>query len=499
MGDEEKGKGHGGKVMAKFHSYDPEHVARIEKKLVRRLDTRIMPLVVIVYIFCYLDRNSITQARLYGLQKDTKTRGAMYNTAIAMFSAGYVATQLPSTVLMTKLRPSIYLPTTIIVWAIVSGCTAAVHNPAGLLIARFVLGLVEAPFYPGAVYFLSCWYTKRELGIRMALLASGGGLSSAFAGLISAGILQNMEHVDHLQTWRWLFILEACATITLAVVALIFLPDYPRTTKWLSEEERIVAQGRIAADAASSEVLDEERVSIMYGIKIALQDPRTWLFAGMQMCASCATSFSRFFPTLIQGLGFKSNFTTLLLTSPPYVFSFIWSIVVAWLADRKQARSPFAGASMLLAIVGTVMLIALPVEQRWVRYAFCFFVAAGSHGVSATTYTWLSSTIVRPPIKRAAAIGIVNSISSTASLWDSYFWLDIYSPSFRVSWGASLAFMTLGLALIITLRLVLQRGNRRFDELASRVDPEGRYDPAAISALDEEERRAVKDGFRFII
>jgi type II secretory pathway pseudopilin PulG len=330
----------------------------------------------------------------------------------------------------------------------------------------------------------------------MAFLISGIVLSNAFAGLISSGILEGMKNVGHLSTWRWLFLLEGCATIVIAMVALIFLPDYPSTTKWLSEEECVVAQGRLAADAASSEVLDEERVSIIYGVKIALQDPRTWLFAGMQMCASCAISYSHFFPTLIQGLGFKSNFTTLLLTSPPYVFAFICSMSMAWLADRKQARSPFAGASMVLAIVGTVLLMAIPVEQRWVRYAFCFLVAAGSFGVYSTTYTWLSSTIIRPPIKRAAAIGIANTISNAAALWASYFWLDTYSPSFRVSWGASLAFMALGLGIIITLRLVLQRGNRRFDELASRVD---RYDPAAIAALDEEEQRAVKDGFRFII
>ncbi|KAG4443236.1 hypothetical protein IFR05_001279 [Cadophora sp. M221] len=485
-----------GYVMTTFHSYSLDHQKQVEKKLVRRIDIRIMPLVVIIYIFSYLDRNSITQARLYGLQKDTHVTGAVYNTAIAIFSVGYVIMQLPSTVLMTKLRPSIYLPTCMIAWAIVSGSTAATNSPAGLLIARFMLGVIEAPFYPGAVYFLSCWYTKKELGIRMAFLISGLLLSNAFAGLISAGILSGMAGVGNLAAWRWLFILEGLATIAIAVVALIFLPDYPATTKWLSEEETIVAQGRLAKDAGSADVLDEEKVPMFTGIKWALKDPRTWMFACLQMSAAAAISYSHFFPTLIQELGFHNNTTTLLLTSPPYVCAFLWSLGLALNADKVQKRSPHAAVSMTIGIVGAILLIAVPGHYKYPRYAFTFLVASGSFGVYSTTYTWLSSTIVRPPLKRAAAIGIANTISNCAALFGGYFWLDIYSPLFRESWGCELAFMFLGLATILTLRLVLQRANKAFDKLAAEIDPN---DSAAMAALDDDSQRAVLNGFRYVI
>jgi len=98
-----------GPVMTKYRSYSPEFSKETERKLLRRIDKRILPLVVIIYIFNYMDRNSTTQARLYGLQKDTHVHGAVYNTAISIFSAGYIAMQLPSTLLMAKLRPSIFL------------------------------------------------------------------------------------------------------------------------------------------------------------------------------------------------------------------------------------------------------------------------------------------------------------------------------------------------------------------------------------------------------
>jgi hypothetical protein len=96
-------------VVETYRSYSPEYSRKTERQLLRKIDTRLLPLVVVIYLFNYLDRNSITQARLYGLQKDTHVTGAVYQTAISIFSAGYIVMQLPSTILMTKFRPSIFL------------------------------------------------------------------------------------------------------------------------------------------------------------------------------------------------------------------------------------------------------------------------------------------------------------------------------------------------------------------------------------------------------
>ncbi|CAG8939991.1 unnamed protein product [Penicillium salamii] len=96
-------------VMSIYYSYDIEYRQKVETELRRKIDTRILPLIVLIYLLNYLDRNSITQARLYGLQEDTGVKGAQYQTAISIFSAGYILMQLPSTVLMTKFRPSVFL------------------------------------------------------------------------------------------------------------------------------------------------------------------------------------------------------------------------------------------------------------------------------------------------------------------------------------------------------------------------------------------------------
>ncbi|KPI39766.1 putative transporter [Cyphellophora attinorum] len=482
-------------VVDEYHALDPDDAAAVERSLLRKIDLRILPLVVIIYIFNYLDRNSITQARLYGLQKDTDVKGAVYQTAISIFSAGYIAMQLPSTLLMTKLRPSLFLPICIIAWAVVSGCTAATNSAAGLLTVRFFLGIIEAPFFPGAMYFLSCWYTPRELGVRMALLICGLLLSNSFAGLISAGILSGMAGVGHLHAWRWLFILEGTATVLLGLVAMLILPDYPGTTKWLSDKEKIVAQARLSKAAGTTEALGDMETPFLKAVVWAAKDYRVWIFACLQMATSACISYSHFFPTLIQGLGFKDNKTVLLLTSPPYLFAFCWAISFAFHADRVQKRSPHAGISYLMTICATIVMIALPFRYQWVRYALTFPITAGVFGVYSTIYAWLSSTTTVPPVKRAAAMGIANSMSNLAALYANYFWLDEYGPTYKVSWGILLAFQGLGLTCVVALRLLLKRSNTKFDELAARV---GGEDNMEFARLDAEQQNAVARGFRYI-
>ena len=215
----------------------------------------------------------------------------------------------------------------------------------------------------------------------------------------------------------------------------------------------------------------------------------------MSFQASAGTKgSSHFFPTLIKELGFKSNTIVLLLTSPPYLFAFVWAISFAYDADRRQKRSSHATISGCDALATTAALVGLT-NQQWPRYALVFLVCAGTFGIYSITYTWLSSTIVRPPVKRAAAIGIANTCANTASRFANYFWLDQYEHYFRQSRGCLLAFQLLGLGCNMGLRYSLKRTNHRFERLAMEIDPN---DEAAVRALDEDAQRAIVNRFRYI-
>lgn len=191
-----------------------------------------------------------------------------------------MAAQLPSNMLITRIRPSIYLPSAAIVWSIVSAATAAANNFGSLVAIRVFLGIVEAPLYPGAVYVMSCWYTRRELALRFAVLYTGLVLAMAVSGLIAAGVFAGLDQVQGLAGWQWLFILEGAAGCVFAIIALFVLPDYPDSntgsTRWsMTEDLRKLAAARMAADRVSE---PEGQRTVLGGLRLSLTDYKTYLF-----------------------------------------------------------------------------------------------------------------------------------------------------------------------------------------------------------------------------
>ena len=260
-----------------------EERAHAEKALTRKIDIRLLPMLVLMYIMNYLDRNNIAAARLAGLQ-DPKSEGGLdlsstqYLTALSILFVGYILMQIPSNLFMNKIgKPSLYLPTCMIIWGVISAVTAEAKSYGGLIAIRFFLGFVEAAYFPGCLFFLSSWYTRKELGFRTALLYSGSLLSGAFSGLISAGITSGLDGVRGFRAWRWLFIVEGVITVFIALFAYIALPDFPRTTNWLTEDEKQLAAWRLEEDIGQDDWVDSRQQTFFHGLKLAFQDAKMWI------------------------------------------------------------------------------------------------------------------------------------------------------------------------------------------------------------------------------
>ena len=260
-----------------------EERQHLEKLLIRKIDLRLLPMVIIMYIMNYLDRNNIAAARLAGLQ-DPPSEGGLnlsstqYLTALSILFVGYVLMQIPSNLFLNKIgKPALYLPTVMIIWGVISAATAGAHSYGGLIAIRFFLGFVEAAYFPGCLFFLSSWYTRKELGFRTALLYSGSLLSGAFSGLISAGIANGLDGAKGFRAWRWLFIIEGVITIFLAFVAYIALPNFPRTTSWLTESERQLAIWRLDEDIGEDDWVDSKQQTFFHGMMLAFQDVKMWI------------------------------------------------------------------------------------------------------------------------------------------------------------------------------------------------------------------------------
>ncbi len=259
-------------------SLSPEERGHVEKSLVRKIDFRLIPMIIIMYIMNYLDRNNIAAARLGGLEEDLKLIGNQYQTAVSILFVGYVLMQIPSNLYLNKIgKPSAYLPTAMVIWGVISGATAGAQNFAGLASVRFFLGFIEAAYFPGCLYYLSCWYTRKELGFRTALLYSGSLISGAFSGLIAAGITGNLDGNLGLRAWRWLFIIEGAITVVIAAAAWFLLPDFPRTTKWLTDNEKELAVWRLDEDIGEDDWIDSQHQSFWNGMKLAALDVKMWI------------------------------------------------------------------------------------------------------------------------------------------------------------------------------------------------------------------------------
>ncbi|KAL3956557.1 hypothetical protein ACCO45_009403 [Purpureocillium lilacinum] len=412
---------------------DPKEIA-----LVRKLDRWIMPMLWSMYWLNYLDRNAIALARLNDLEEDLNLSGTQYQTCVSILFVGYILGQVPSNMFLTRTRPSRYMGIMMMLWAIVSGLTAVSRNFVGLLLTRFFLGVTEAPYYPGAVYLLSVFYTRKEVATRIAVLYTGNILATAFAGLIAAGIYHGLDDVAGVAGWRWLFILQGAVTFVVAVVG-FFLPDFPRTTWWLTQEERDLAYSRMELDTAGN----EGETGAVKGLKQAVKDPVVWVFAFMAHMHLAANGFKNFFPSVVETLNFNTT-VTLVLTCPPYLIAGAVTILVSWSSGRFNERTWHITASKAVAVVG--------------------FVAAAA----AAPGTWPGGT---PPCvcaqtkeKKAAAIGLVTTLMNCSFVWTPYLWPKSGAPRYVLAMASSAAFSIATAALAWLAKGIMLRRNRKLRE-----------------------------------
>lgn len=218
-------------------------------------------------------------------------------------------------------------------WAVVSTLTAVTHDFKGLLLTRFFLGITEAPFYPGALYVLSLFYTRKEIATRISILFTANICGTAFAGLIAIGVFE-MSGTAGLSGWRWLFILQGIITFVLSIVSVFILPDEPLTTRWLTPEERHLAHNRIEKDTVEV----KQNQSVWTGLREAAKDRNLWILVLMQHFHMAASNFKNFFPTIVGTLGFSRN-VTLALTAPPYLLSGAIAILYSWNSGRMNERT----------------------------------------------------------------------------------------------------------------------------------------------------------------
>ncbi|KAI5478410.1 putative nicotinamide mononucleotide permease [Pseudohyphozyma bogoriensis] len=382
-----------------------EEFKQEEAKLLRKIDWTLLPALFFLLILNYLDRNALASARVQGIEADLGMEGTNFNTAII----------------------------------------------------RVLLGLTESPYFPGALFLLSSWYTKKELAFRTAFLYSGSLLSGAFSGFISAGIQHGLDGALGLESWRWLFIIEGAITGVFALATVFILPDYPATTKRLSTREKAMAVYRLEKDVGSK---DEDDMTLVQSLKLALKDYRTYMLAIIIITKTTAGAVTQFFPTVVNTFGYNKTMT-LLLTAPPYLLTTVLSLVISRMSDRKPERCFHLALPLAVGMVG--FIISAVTTKTGPRYFSLFLMLGGLFGSYNVCLAWISSCFPRPRAKRAAAYAIINSLGNVAQIWSPYLYPKGDAPKYTTAFVTNSIMTAISILFCFVLRYCLARNNAQMD------------------------------------
>lgn len=226
----------------------PPHTT--QRRLLTKIDFRVIPVLSILYLLAFLDRTNIANASVFGLQKDLGLSGTQYNTALTIFFVPYIVFEIPSNILLKKLKPHVWLPLCMFGFGLVTICQGLVTNWSGLLATRFFLGLTETGMFPGSFYLIGMWYKRSEAQKRYSFFFGSTSLAGAFGGLLASAI-GKMDGMRGYGGWRWIFILgmlacndivefgpsdtirtEGVLSCVVSFALFFMIPDFPEEAKW---------------------------------------------------------------------------------------------------------------------------------------------------------------------------------------------------------------------------------------------------------------------------
>ncbi|OJD30311.1 mfs transporter [Diplodia corticola] len=428
-----------------------------EKALLRKLDIKLLPGLVVLYLLSFLDRSNVANARLEGLTEDLGMTGNQYLTSLTLYFIGYVLFEIPCNVILKRTTPKIWLPTLTLVWGIVSTLMGITQNLSGFFAVRFFLGVAESGLFPGVVFYLSMWYKRRERVYRVALFFSAASLAGAFGGILAYGI-GKMKGVGNLNGWRWIFIIEGLLTIVVSLLAYLFIANYPSTAPFLTPKQRARISARLTADsdATAAEPFSWSPVAR------CLRDPKCWLYGlAFHTLSLPLYTLSLFLPTIIKSLGYTAA-RAQLLTVPPYALATLLTVLAAAASQRLDARAPFILASAACAAAGYAVLLANrdPVARPGVSYLGTFLAAAGIYPATALALAWPAMNVAGQT-KRATACALQISVGNLGAVLGTQLYRPATAPRYVLGHAVALGYMVANLGVVSVLWWVLVRENRR--------------------------------------
>src|SRR5215471_2288226 len=217
-----------------------------EYSTVRKVYRRLIPFLCVLQVASYLDRINVGFAQLQ-MKSALGFSDSVYGLGAGIFFIGYFFFEVPSNLILSRIGARVWIARIMISWGLISSAMAIVGTPAGFYTLRFLLGVAEAGFFPGVIYYLSLWFPARERASAVAWFMTATAISGIIGAPLSAALF-TLDGVAGLAGWQWIFIAEGIPSIVLGITTLFFLTDHPAVAKWLSTEERSYLDATMRAE-----------------------------------------------------------------------------------------------------------------------------------------------------------------------------------------------------------------------------------------------------------
>lgn len=335
------------------------------RRLYRKIAWRLVPFLCFCYLAAYLDRINVGFAKLQ-MADQLQLSEAAFGLGAGLFFVGYILFEVPSNLILKRVGARIWIARIMITWGVLSGCTMLVTTPGQFYLVRLLLGIAEAGFLPGVLYYLTLWFPTYRRGRIIALFMIGLPLSSVIGAPLSGWILGAFDQVQGLRGWQWLFLLEAIPSVLLGLMALRMLPEGPRRADWLDLREQGQVLRDLAVDEAQSPASGESFRQGFFNLKV-------WMLGGIDFAILLsAYALGFWMPTFIRNAGVTEASSIGLLTALPSVAAVVGMLVLGASSDRFRERRwhiilPFwVGAAAMAtstvftdSVVATVLLFAI--------------------------------------------------------------------------------------------------------------------------------------------
>ncbi|KAK5087990.1 hypothetical protein LTS08_004948 [Lithohypha guttulata] len=381
------------------------------KRIMRKIDIRLLPVLAIIYSFALIDRVNLPNARIAGMDGDLQLSiGSRYSLVTMMFFVPYIIFQFPANIMIRKLGAGIWLPSLVVAWGALCIGIGFTNRWTELLGCRILLGILEAGYYPGCVFLLSCWYVRYEVQKRFSAFYLLALLASGFSNIL-AWALSLMDGIGNLAGWRWIFVMEGIITCVLGLMGYVLIVDFPdKSTRihpitrkaFLTVDEAKIVLGRIERDRGDA-VVDKLTFQT---IKQHLRDWKIWEYAWLYLLNNTvAYSFGFFLPIILRTEMNYSVTLSQVLSFPPYAAACPWMFATAWVADRYRKRGLILIFNCVAAILGVAMMGFIR-SSPGARYTGVFLAVCGANANVPTILSYMHNNIVGQ-MKRSIASALL--------------------------------------------------------------------------------------------